>query len=1220
MPDVAPDPFSGTDRFTVTRRIGHGSMGVVYEARDLARQMTVAIKTIRGGDASALYRFKREFRSLSNITHRNLAMLYELFADATPWFFTMELVKGETFLEYVRGSASVDYARLSAALTELIAGLTALHSRNKLHRDIKPSNILVEPSGRVVVLDFGLVTDLEWTALGTFPEHDLFGTVAYMAPEQASGDALTGAADWYSVGTLVFQALTGRLPFQGDSQVILDAKLAEEAPAPRDIDPDIPEAFDHICVKLLRREPDQRGTPEDVLDLLGFHQTIPASKRPYAFHEHPIALVGRDRDLTTLEKAFDSVRPESSVAMYVHGPSGAGKTALVESFLDSLSIRDDVLVLSGRCYERESVRYKALDSVVDFLSRYLSQLPARQIRALIPDDGALLAEIFPVLASVVDTESMTTGPILDLQERRRRAVVAFRTLLSRLASRVHLVICIDDLQWGDLDSALLISELLHQPGAPSLLLLATYRSEDADTSPCLRALLDTPPTAGIERRQLSLEPLSHADARQLAFELLDDVSPESRATAASIARESRGSPLFVYELVAYLHGGEGLTDLSSSTDPVSLDYVVRRRLSRIPPQSAHLLEVLAVSGQPLLEVDAYAAADLPHRDPGVLAVLRSARLVRTRDSGEATWVEVYHDRIRETLVSALDPSVRQSCHRRLAVTLQAAGQARPDTLAVHFHGAGDLATAGDYYLVAADAAAGAMAFDRAAQFYRQARDLRQPVGRELSTLRAKLGSALANAGRGWEAAEEYRAARADLAETAALELERLAGYQYCISGHVEEGRLALREALRRVGMTMYATPREALWPLLRDRALLRIRGMRFRARDSASLSPIALARIDALWSAATGLSQIDLVTAAAFQAQNLLLSLRAGEPSRAARALALEAISCALEGTDRRRRVATLLATARGIATSIQEPHAAGIVALADGIAAMSSGQWDDGDAHLAEAEATFRTKCVGVIWELATLHHYRVWTFAFRGAYRQMMSYGHDVLNEARARNDLYTPATIGMFVEPIERLLADDPIGSRTALEDVAGRWTHRGLSLQRVMEFMQGTFIDLYAGEGVRAWDRLTEYWPELRASHLMRLEQMRIQMFHLRAACAIQAAIVSRSEHLWESARRDAHRIAKERAPWAEPEAQTIFAALAAHRGDRSGAAGMLGRAAEQFEALGRGQFAYPARWQQGRLTGGDDGRELTARAEAKMSAQGVRNPTPWVALHLPGFPA
>src|SRR4029453_19328223 len=226
MPDVAPEPFTGTDRFAVTRRIGHGSMGVVYEAQDLARQMTVAVKTIRGGDATALYRFKREFRSLSKITHRNLAMLYELFAGATPWFFTMELVNGLTFLDYVRQSGAADYTRLSAALNELIAALTALHSRNKLHRDIKPSNVLVEPTGRVVVLDFGLVTDLEAGSLGTFPERDWFGTLAYMAPEQASGEELTDATDWYSVGTLVFQAVTGRLPFEGDSQAILDAKLA----------------------------------------------------------------------------------------------------------------------------------------------------------------------------------------------------------------------------------------------------------------------------------------------------------------------------------------------------------------------------------------------------------------------------------------------------------------------------------------------------------------------------------------------------------------------------------------------------------------------------------------------------------------------------------------------------------------------------------------------------------------------------------------------------------------------------------------------------------------------------------------------------------------------------------------------------------------------------------------------------------------------------------
>jgi hypothetical protein len=156
-----------------------------------------------------------------------------------------------------------------------------------------------------------------------------------------------------------------------------------------------------------------------------------------------------------------------------------------------------------------------------------------------------------------------------------------------------------------------------------------------------------------------------------------------------------------------------------------------------------------------------------------------------------------------------------------------------------------------------------------------------------------------------------------------------------------------------------------------------------------------------------------LVTAAAFQARNLLLSLRAGEPYRVVRALALEAISCALEGTRRQQRVTALLAAGAADRDEDAGAHALGMVALADGIAALSCGRWQEGEAALSSAETTFRTGCVGVIWELATLHHFRVWTFAFRGAYAEMMSYGHRVLDESRQRNDLYTPATIGMFVE---------------------------------------------------------------------------------------------------------------------------------------------------------------------------------------------------------------
>ena len=136
--------------------------------------------------------------------------------------------------------------------------------------------------------------------------------------------------------------------------------------------------------------------------------------------------------------------------------------------------------------------------------------------------------------------------------------------------------------------------------------------------------------------------------------------------------------------------------------------------------------------------------------------------------------------------------------------------------------------------------------------------------------------------------------------------------------------------------------------------------------------------------------------------------------------------------------------------------------------------------------------------------------------------------------------------------------------------------------------------------------------------MRLEQMRIQMFHIRANCAIQAALATGSDRLLESAREDARRIARERAPWAEPEAKTILAALAARRGDRPGAAVLLGQAADRFAALDRGQFTHPARWQQGRLLGGQEGHRLTAAAASKMAEQGISNPERWVDLHLPGF--
>jgi serine/threonine protein kinase len=228
--------FRGNDRFLIRRRLGAGGAGVVYEAYDREREERVALKTLLRSNPTTIYRFKREFRTLAGVAHQNLVSLYELIATDEAWFFTMELVDGVSFLDYVRAptASSANAGRVRAALGQVAKGLAVLHAAGRLHRDLKPSNVLVTRSGRVVILDFGIASELGSAEahLQTI-EEGLSGTVAYMPPEQFLGEPMTTASDWYSVGIMLYEALVGRLPFAGDSLRILTSKVLGELDAPR---------------------------------------------------------------------------------------------------------------------------------------------------------------------------------------------------------------------------------------------------------------------------------------------------------------------------------------------------------------------------------------------------------------------------------------------------------------------------------------------------------------------------------------------------------------------------------------------------------------------------------------------------------------------------------------------------------------------------------------------------------------------------------------------------------------------------------------------------------------------------------------------------------------------------------------------------------------------------------------------------------------------------
>src|SRR6266478_5013035 len=385
----AAKEFIGTERFSLRRRLGVGGMGVVYEAHDREMDKIVALKTLTRAEATHIYRFKREFRTLADVSHPNLVALYELMSDGRHWFFTMELVKGVTFIQYVRpetagepdssadntllgprvyliGSTDseaetevfdsshislesgemavfdeaspqvvanykLDESRLRSGLQQLAEGVNRLHELGKLHRDVKPSNVLVTEEGRVVLLDFGLVEDIE----GELRETLLAGTPDYMSPEQGAQMAISKASDWYSVGVILYQALTGRLPFRGRFFEVMMRKQTRDPIQPREINREVPRDLNELCIRLLRRDAEARPTGREVLRALGARTTgpLPAS---FVSVTAESSFIGRERLLAELHDAFSATREGETVSVYVHGNSGMGKSTLVRTFLDQI--------------------------------------------------------------------------------------------------------------------------------------------------------------------------------------------------------------------------------------------------------------------------------------------------------------------------------------------------------------------------------------------------------------------------------------------------------------------------------------------------------------------------------------------------------------------------------------------------------------------------------------------------------------------------------------------------------------------------------------------------------------------------------------------------------------------------------------------------------------------------------------------------------------------
>jgi len=260
-------PFTLASRYEITRRIGEGNFAETFLATDTALGREVAIKILRdqyARDPRVAARFEREARAAASVSHPNVVDVFDYGREGDTLFIVMEWVDGTDLKEFLRHNAPLPVAEASRLMREILAGLGSIHAAGIIHRDVKSQNVLIARSGTAKLTDFGIArgsVDSGLTDTGM-----ALGTAAYMAPEQATGAPLTPAADIYAAGVILFEMLTGRLPFPGDNPVQVMYQHVNDPPVlPRSINPAIPAALELVIMQALAKDPAARFPTADAM-------------------------------------------------------------------------------------------------------------------------------------------------------------------------------------------------------------------------------------------------------------------------------------------------------------------------------------------------------------------------------------------------------------------------------------------------------------------------------------------------------------------------------------------------------------------------------------------------------------------------------------------------------------------------------------------------------------------------------------------------------------------------------------------------------------------------------------------------------------------------------------------------------------------------------------------------------------------------------------------